>query len=229
MSMTAGQVINDAINNAHPFIAEWARPRGPLLRRLAAQDNKIVNMYLSSSPEQVSTVGTDITVVASTNATGYSLFTPARGYRNFKWVDPDNNVMPITIVDDTHFDVAQQHPSGIIRGATFFPADPEFTRWARTGTSRFFLGNGDKIAYDYIPDPTTLAALTTALVSPDDAYQFLVSDLRMHILIISGNAPSEILQEAVNDREEQFRSLQQLTTLRNDTHSSFGLPRDAVS
>ena len=223
MSLLPSDLIADATQQAYPYISENALAPGPLLRHLSVLDADVVNWFSVTAPERLSTAGADITVVLATNPTGYAL-TTGRSYYDFRWIDKDGNVWPdrIRIVPESQFLSPPAHPAGIVRGSTFFPCDDLGLRWTSTATRTFFIGNGDTIAYRYMTEPVRITALSQALISPDEARDYLQWSLVMHILLADVTTPPERVQIAMQAAAAAKQQLLLLANKRTLPQSSLG-------
>lgn len=206
MPLTPADVIPDAIGLAYPYVVESATARGPLLRKLFMLEGKICNFYATTSPERISISGGDTLVTNSLNQSGYSLHV-ARAYLNFKYTDASGLVLPISM-QSAYSPRAPAHPAGIVRGAFMFPFDPFDTQWTgQSGSRPFFIGNGDSVGYEYVPEPVQVTSLTQMLISPDETRQYLIYELLLQVLQVSG-APMTRLQGTVQDRDGEWQALQ---------------------
>jgi len=199
MALLARDIIDDAFGRAFPYVRETDIVYGALLKHLSSLDEEVVQWYTLQHPERLNTVATPITVVKSQNPTGYTLQAAgALGYSEFRWIDSNNFIWPINIVAEDRFDHPMLHPAGMIRGNTFFPADPTELRWQNTDPRQFYIGNGDTITYSFMPLPGQLTGLSSTLVSPDEARNYISSAITTQILLnASGDVPQEKLQVAM--------------------------------
>src|SRR5512147_1444851 len=225
MSLLPSELIAEAVGLAYPYVPEWATARGPLLRKLTQLDDKIVDMIMSQAPERIGKIAADITITSTGNQQGYALdFVDARSYHNFKYIDNAGAVTPITVY--TALSPSQvSHPAGVVAGDVFYPIDPWGSRWTATGSRFVYIGNGDKIAFEYVPNSTPITTMSQVLVSPDEAGQYIVTELVLQILMASRLAPPEALQSVLADRKDQWDGLVLTISKRGDAQPSFGLPR----
>jgi len=196
MAILASEIINDAFGRAFPYVRETDIVYGPLLRHLASLDTEVVQWYTLQYPERLNLVATPIPVVLSQNPNGYILQAAgALGYSEFRWIDTNNYIWPINIVPEDRFDHPMLHPAGMIRGNTFFPADPTELRWQNNDPRQFYIGNGDTITYSYMPLPGQLTSLSSTLVSPDEARNYIAAAITTQILMnAAGDVPQEKIQ-----------------------------------
>jgi hypothetical protein len=199
MALLANDLVNDAFGRAFPYVRETDIVYGPLLKHLTSLDMEVVQWYTFQSPERLNTQAPAITVVGSQNPTGYTLQPAgALGYSEFRWIDSQNFIWPINIVPEDRFDHPMLHPAGIVRGNTFFPADPIELRWSNNDPRQFYIGNGDTITYSYMPLVQPVTALTQNLVSPDEARNYIAASLTAQILLNAAEAvPQEKMQLAM--------------------------------
>jgi hypothetical protein len=222
VALLVSDLIADAFSFAYPFVPEYATARGPLLRKLSQLDDKVVGEIALNAPGRLATIASDITVVFATNPTGYTLQAGATAYLNFKYKYPDGRITPLTVFGDMIPDTTQA-PAAALRGATLYPLDPNKSRWISPG--QYFIGNGDKIGYDYVPGTVPVTLLTQTLISPDDARQYIVSELTLQVLLAGGIAPQLRIQAAVGDKNDMWQGLVSWMKGRADMQSSYGLPR----
>lgn len=186
MTLTVSDLIQDAETLAYPHVGPQKPARGPLLRALSALDASFAREIANARPELLSTQASEITVGDNAaNLAGYAL-TSALSWTDFKYVDKDAAVYDLYIVPERFYDEPQQNPSCIIQGTTLLPCDPNEKRWDGTTQRIFFIGDGDKIMYNYIPFPATLDGLTSTLVSPDFARDWFVWSLVLQIALANG-------------------------------------------
>ena len=96
------------------------------------------------------------------------------------------------------------------------PFDPFDTQWTgQSGSRPFFVGNGDLVGYDYVPEPSPVISMTQILISPDETRQYLTHELMLQILQVSG-APMTRLQSTVQDRDVEWQALQLNVVRRTD-------------
>lgn len=226
MALTASDIYNDAVALAFPYTPEWATARGPLLRKLSQLDDKIVDMISLQAPERLSVFAADIPVTTTQNQNGYILNTgiSVRSYTNFKYIDNAGAVQPITIYTDASPSMVK-HPAGVILRDTFFPIDPSGQRWADLSNRFVYIGNGDKIAYQYVPGSAVVGTMSQILSSPDEARSYLAVELALQIVIASRLAPQETIQSFIADRKDIWDGFVLGIARRGDAQTSFGLPR----
>lgn len=206
MSLTPSTLVADAVLLSFPHISEASYAPTSLLRVLSQCEKEIVNLYILTQPQRISTAGASIPCVVASNVTGYAL-SAGRNYTDFTWQDSDGHVWPIYMVPDgKQLDHAPKHPAGIIRGSTFFPADPLGARWSTSGQRVVFNATGDSINYRYIAEPTAVTTMTQTLVSPDEAQSYLLWSLVTALLLTAG-APIEKVQNAVANRDRAKNEL----------------------
>lgn len=196
MALTASDLITDAAGQAYPYLGDRPLPTLPLLRTLGALDYEVVQTAAIEAPHALAGSSATLTVVSATNVTGYALQAALR-YRRFTYLDASGIPTKLTIVPDKKRDHPNQHPSGYILGATFFPIDPHAERWATLTGRAFFTGDGDTIHYTYIALPGLPASESATLVSPDYARDYFVQTLRLHLLLQYPGVPETVLQAAV--------------------------------
>lgn len=198
MATLASDIINDAFGRAFPYVRETDIVYGPLLRHLSSLDTEVVQWYTLQFPERLNVQAAAIPVVKNSNPTGYPLqATGALGYSEFRWIDAQNFIWPINIVPEDRFDHPMLHPAGMIRGNTFFPADPIELRWQNTDPRQFYIGNGDTITYSFMAIPAQLTTLGQTLSSPDEARNYISAALTLQVLMnASGEVPQERIQYA---------------------------------
>jgi len=199
MALLASDIVNDAFGRAFPYVRETDIVYGPLLKHLTALEMEVVQWYTFQSPERLNVQAPAITVVKSQNPTGYVLQSAgALGYSEFRWIDAQNFIWPINIVPEDRFDHPMLHPAGMVRGNTFFPADPIELRWSNTDPRQFYIGNGDTITYSYMALALPVTSLTQTLASPDEARNYLSAALTAQILLNAAEAvPQEKMQIAM--------------------------------
>jgi hypothetical protein len=137
--------------------------------------------------------------MADMNSCGYTL-QPAKAYTEFRLIDVEGVAHPIRMIPETEMDRPQSNPAGLVRGATFYPADPLALRWAGADARGWFL-NGEYITYRYIPEPPTVTALSQTLICPDEAQPYLLWSLVLAILLSSSGVPPEKLQQVAAARQ----------------------------
>lgn len=133
------------------------------------------------------------------NSAGYSLVA-AKAYTEFRLVTPDGVVYPIRIVPENGMDDPPIHPAGIVRGYTFYPADPARLRWTGADRREYFK-SGERITYRYIAEPPQVSALAQVLISPDEAQPYLLWSLVLAILLSASGVPPEKLQQVADMRQ----------------------------
>lgn len=201
MALVSGNLISDATLLCFPYVHEDHSSPGMLCRVLTQLEKEVIDMYILTQPQVISVAGTPITVVASQNAAGYAL-TAAKNYTDFSWITPDGFAWEIYMVPERHLlDKAPRHPAGIVRGNTFFPADPLMRRWNTPGSRNVFVGSGDQITYRYIPEPANVTGLAQTLASPDAAQPYLMWSLALTMLLTAG-APTQHIQNAAAQRDK---------------------------
>lgn len=222
MALTVNSLIDDAIGEAYPFLAEYGVAKGHLLRHLSALEHDIVRTIATHNPHRLSAAGADVTIVPATNPTGYSL-TDALKYVSFHYVNSNGLVHPhpIRIVRDDQYDNPPEHPSAVIRGSTFFPCDPAGTRWTASGSRGYYVGNGDKVVYRYIARPAALTTGTQTLASPDEARNFFVKSLVYQLLLGYPGVPPTRLADAESARTAEWANLHINLAKRSPVQSSY--------
>lgn len=222
MTILASDIVTTAIQQSYPYVWEPGLSYGSLLAQLTQLDREATQVYAQSAKERLSASGS-ITLVIGQNPTGYTLQASAIGYSNFKYIDTSNMVWPINIVPWDRLDRPGQHPAAIIKANTFYPADPVEMRWAGGDTRQFYLGNGDKVTYDYILFPPKITTLTQALSAPDEARDFLTTQMSVNILLgIGQSVPAEVLQYAVQRAGQAKQDFMLNAVKRTDTRGRFG-------
>lgn len=196
MALTASDLIDDAKVASYPFVREENISPAALLRHLTSLEREIVTHFSLQAPDRLSTAGTNVTIVKSTNPTGYIL-TAAKAYTTFKYIDKDSNEWKIEIAPEGKR--PSKHPAAFVRGSTFFPIDPFELGWdTDAGDRPFYTGDADVVSYRYIAEPAKITAMTQTLVSPDEAEPYIVAALRLNILLMYGQeVPAERLQDAM--------------------------------
>lgn len=149
---------------------------------------------------------------AMSNSAGYSL-QPAKAYTEFRLIDTEGGATPIRIVPETEFDYPQSNPAGIVRGSTFWPADPLGLRWAGTDTREFYK-SGEYIKYRYIPEPPLVSTLAQVLICPDEAQPYLLWSLVLAILLGASGVPPEKLQMVLAMRQSAKQDILLLASKR---------------
>jgi len=222
--MTAKQLITDAKTRAFPFIREDQFNPGQMLSQLTALDQEVLHWYATMAPERVDTQAPAVTVVASStvvplsiipnNINGYPL-QPAYAYSQFRYTDSSGFVWTVNLVPQGHVDHPMLHPAGIIRGGPagiFFPVDPQEVRWNPlfgSQTRQFWIGNGDTFSYSYVPYGVQVTALSQSLLSPDEASDYMIAALTLHILLNSADiVPPPRLQVAQLQWQQKKQDLQ---------------------
>lgn len=150
--------------------------------------------------------------LAMSNSAGYSL-QPAKAYTEFRLIDTEGGATPIRIVPETEFDYPQSNPAGIVRGSTFWPADPLGLRWAGTDTREFYK-SGEYIKYRYIPEPPLVSTLAQVLICPDEAQPYLLWSLVLAILLGASGVPPEKLQTVLAMRQSAKQDILLLASKR---------------
>ena len=214
MSLTPQTLIDNAYLLAYPNV-DIGTTVGPgvLLAQLTQLDREVVHMYALVAPERMSTAGTPLTVSGALNRTGYTL-TAADFYTDFKWISVDHETFPIRICTEKDFDDSPSHPAGIVRGITFWPADPLRNRWVSDDARRVYVGNGDVIAYRYMTDAPAVTTMAQVLNSPDEAEHYLQWSL-VYTVMLLGAATQEQLATAAAHRMEAKNELMLLAAKRS--------------
>ena len=116
--MTAKEIIDSALKQAHPFIGPQESAKAVLLDSLSSLDEQTVQWIATVNHDLLAKEVDTVTVAAGLNAGGYSLkLSPV--YRNFKYIDTTGKVTPITLVKSGDLDRPPKHPGGTIEaGAT---------------------------------------------------------------------------------------------------------------
>jgi len=224
MSILAGDLVDDAILAATPFIAEHQVPQGPLLRVLGTFDLDAVRLVSTYAPELLSSAGATFSVSASLNITGYPL-SSGLSYNNFTYTYGNGETYPLAIVPESRMDMAIRNPCGIVRlggsQAEFFPSDPFRRLWEGTDVRPYFAESTDQIGYRYVPLPARVTTRTQTLGAPDEARAMLQWLLSAYALEIAG-APPDRRQSAIGHaglaRQEYIFHLQK----RLPTRSAYG-------
>ena len=205
--MTAKEIIDSALKQAHPFIGPQETAKAVLLDSLSSLDEQIVQWIATVNNDLVAKEVDTVSVATALNADGYTLkLSPT--YRDFKYINKDGDVTPIRLVLPDDLDNPGGTPAGAIEanvvaslGPKFRPADPLGKRWATAGARAYFKGDGDKVSYRYIPQTSQLTALSDDLVSPATARPFLIASLVLDILLRAPGVPPIRLQAAVQGQE----------------------------
>jgi hypothetical protein len=216
MAITAGSILDSARRQAYPWgqgpikVSEAA-----LLEHLSRLDYQIASKTSRAAPHLLAVQASAVAVgnLAAT-AAGYALQAGGLLYRDFEWEDKDGNFKPIRVVPELEFNAAPQHPAGVLRGGTFFPADPLNKHWEGSDSRVFFKGDGDNIHYKYILIPTKLVDRTSTLASPDFAEQYFISSLASLLAALQPGVPSTFLSlladiEGLAQRSLHFQVYQQ--------------------
>jgi len=182
MSLTVSDLIQGAELAAFPYIPEEGTPRAVLIRQLSNLDSEVVSMCVKQNASFLVTAATSLPVVTATNPTGYTL-SAARSWLNFQWVDSDDNIFPIRIVDEREYDHPPRHPAGIIRASKFYPCDPLELSWETSDARTIYVGDGDVITYSYVPEHTKLTTLAATMSGPDFARTFYEKSLALNIML----------------------------------------------
>jgi len=221
LSLTPLNLIDDAKLGAWPFMRDEFVSPGALLRQLTSLDREVVALFLTQAPERLSAQATDITIVSTTNGTGYAL-TAAKGYTSFTYVDKDGIPEEIEIAPEG--DLPSKHPSGRVVGSTFYPIDPIDREWSATfGTRAFYIGDGDKVRYRYILEPVRVTSMSQTLASPDEAESYLRESLVLGILLASGESvPQERIARAAQLVNQLRKDLNHEMTKRTGVSARFG-------
>jgi len=224
MALSPTDLIEDAKALAFPYLSEYHYTPVSLLRQLSTLDGEVVDWFVATAPERLSTAGADLTVTLAANLAGYTL-TSARAYVYFRYMTSEGIIFedPIEIVPESRFGHPATHPSGIVRGSTFFPADPFEKNWADGDTRPYFKADGDKILYRYVPLVTRITTLTQTLISPDEARDYLTHALLGVILLMAERVPPERLQAVFARTFELKQMLLLSASKRTTTVGRFGV------
>lgn len=202
MSLTVSDIIEGAELRAEPYVPSSGAPKGVLIRQLDGLDSEIVNLVAIQVPTLLSSVPSDITIVLATNSTGYSL-EAARKWFNFQWVDSDGNIFPLRVVNERDYSHPPIHPSGIIRGTTFYPCDPIEKEWSGSDARHVFVGDGDVVTYSYIPEHTQLTATSDTCEGPDFAREYYETSLALNLML---SAPYPVPQGKMLEMRDRSNS-----------------------
>jgi hypothetical protein len=190
--MLAGDVIDDGILGAYPFIREDNLSPASLLRTLSTVEKEVISWYIRSYPERISVASSAVPVVLASNLAGYTL-TSARAYYNFKYQNTDGYEEDIDIVP--HGKRPTRHPAAYIVGNTLFPIDPLERNWAENGSNNVYFRLGDTFSYDYIAEPAQIVSKSATLASPDEVRPYLESVITLQVLLQNaGNVPQDRMQ-----------------------------------
>lgn len=193
MALTPQNLIDDAKLQAWPYLREEDISPAALLRQLTSLDREIVGFIGIHVPERLTSQATDITIVTANNQAGYAL-TAAKIYTDFTYVDKDGNRIPIEIAPEGK--EPSRHPAAYIYGTTFRPIDPLDVSWnASFGLRTLYIGDGDKVQYRFIAEPSRVTTMSQTLVSPDECESYFRESLTLTVLLQSA-APPERLQVA---------------------------------
>lgn len=203
--MLPSELIADATALAFPHIREDQVSRGMLLRQINVIEREVMQFLLIQAPQLVDTPGSDVAIVESSNAAGYTL--PAHLWiGDFQYMDSSKTVTPLKIYNEADYDNPPSQPSAIIRGVKLFPCDPQKQRWAGTGQRGVFV-NGDLIHFSYIAPLVQITALSTPLLSPEETRNYFVHNLTLSILLVS-EAPKDRLMttiELITDARSDYK------------------------
>lgn len=211
--MTAQEIINSALKQAHPFIGPQEAAKGVLLDSLSSLDEQVIQWIVTVNNDLIAKEVDTVTIATALNADGYTLkLSPT--YRDFKYINKDGDVTPIRLVLPDDIDNPGAIPAGAIEanvvatlGPKFRPADPLRKRWATAGARAYYKGDGDTISYRYVPQTSQLTALSDDLVSPATARPFLIASVVLDILLRAQGVPPTRLQAAVQGQEKARQAM----------------------
>ncbi len=190
MALTAGTLITDAELMAYPYISDPPAPRPSLLRVLGNLDAEMVRLIVAEAPHVISCAAADITIVAASNAAGYTLVLGFQ-FQQFTHEDANGVLTPITTVTLDRLDDTQaKHPAAVVvNQATLMPVDPLGKRWTGSESRRWYVGDGDKILGRRATAPISPTSLASTLTSPNTARDFFLHGLRLAVLLQFPNPP----------------------------------------
>jgi len=226
MTLVAGEILDDAIAAATPFIAEYQVPQGSLLRVLGTYDLDAVRLVSIYAPERLSSAGATFSVDTALNLTGYPL-SSGLSYHHFLYILEDGDVLPLTIVPESRHELTTRHPCGIVRlggsQAEFFPTDPLYKHWEGDDDRMYFSDTTHQIAYRYVPIPARVTSRTQSLNAPDECRDYLQWMLTAYALEIA-EAPPERRQNAIAHATLARNEFILLLAKRLPTQAAWGEP-----
>lgn len=195
MSLTVGPLITSAEGMAYPYVTARSTLPGPLLRTLATLDAEVTGMIASVAPHLVTVpCTTPIPIVFASNPTGYAL-EAAKSWKDFRLVDANGQIYPVRI--SPHLDFAQKHPAVYVESGKVYPVDSMSRRFADSSVYRKFWVTGDTLHYRKVQADSVPSSLTSTLLSPEYAAQYMIWTLAYMLLLnyhgIEGIVPPEKL------------------------------------
>ena len=228
MALTASELIVDARTEAGGFTGAQKVSDARLLNRLSRLDQQVVQITANNAPDLLSQVTDTASISQNGNEQGYQLQDGIH-YRDFVYVNEDNETTPIQIVMKKDQDRPGIHPAAYLEtnksAAIFYPIDPLGKRWDDFSEARSWFDPDDnpEFAYSYVPPGGGLSSLSDTLGSPDMAASYLVTELVLMILLEQPNAPQAKLQELVGRAEAERQRL--MTTMTKFAHGLSSRPR----
>lgn len=212
MALTASSLITAAKKGTFGATGRQRISDALLLEELTYQDNLIVQMFSQIAPDLLATVTGTVVLTDAGNTNGYTLDDGIH-YRDFVHVDSNNDTYtPIEIVQRQYQHGNISAPAAMLRSAlaaaVLYPIDPQGTRWQTSGARNWFEPTSNHtVSYSYIAAPAVVATLSATLASPDMARSFLVTSLRLAIMLSDGTASETQLSAALAARQTMLESL----------------------
>lgn len=216
MALVVRDLITQATQLVYPNLGPSEISESALMSQMGALDDEIVQLVHHHAPHLLVKKSRVITITTAQNPLGYSL-EDAMSYERFTYVDKDDNLYDLTIVDITARNESTYEPSAYIsqtaQGPTLFPIDEREKDWAGTDIRNWFKGDGDRITYLILPQPHVPADDTTELMAPDFCRAYIVQSLVTQILAIQ-DVPVDKLQKSFQ-REQELKRLMLTEIYRN--------------